>query len=549
MTRSTAPAPAMRHGRGAVLLVAALAIDAATAPRARPGSVARRRPVRPGPGAPVRLALRRGAAGRDPDRDPRGRRRRHRDPGLEGGHVRLRRGRPEPDRLRPRRDCGVNGLACFTRSAPNGFTMWFREQGHVYDWGTLRWCQSYTTAPNGCYDAETIALDEFGHVEGLDHHVNYADDHDYEDAVVQTFSRTKPAAGWNTHAFGPCDIDDAPAAVRPRRRWSDQGLDLPGPHDDADADRLAGLGRLRRERRPSPPSLQDRGAATRTAGSPQPARRPDRQPPAPRHRDDGLGRRRDHVGRPELGHLRRRGPPRDRLRVPRGLRRPGHEGLKGATSATFRVVVAGCAGSTCPLAPPAAAAPAGRPEARRDRSTRRRAVARRLALASPSSCRSRRARARWPAEPVPERSPARHDRAADAAAAATPAPRDPTAEPDARRSARRTPPAALAGRRGRRPGRRAARLVHLGRRRVGQPVAAGRAGRRRRGRAVDRRPSPAARRFAAGRPAAHRAGATSPVGAIPVGSGAGPDRLRRPGVRVVDARGLGHFADGLGSAT
>ena len=102
--------------------------------------------------------------------------------------------------------CGVNGLACFTRDVPDGFTMWFREQGHVFDWGTMKWCQSYAKPPNGCYDAETIALDEFGHVEGLGHHVNRSDDSDYEDAVVQTFSRTKPATGWNRHAFGRCDI-------------------------------------------------------------------------------------------------------------------------------------------------------------------------------------------------------------------------------------------------------------------------------------------------------------------------------------------------------
>ena len=102
--------------------------------------------------------------------------------------------------------CGVNGLACFTRDVPNGFTIWLREQGHVYDWGTLKWCQSYSSPPNGCYDAETITLDELGHVEGLDHHVNYADDSDYLDAVVQTYSRTKPYAGWNAHAFGRCDI-------------------------------------------------------------------------------------------------------------------------------------------------------------------------------------------------------------------------------------------------------------------------------------------------------------------------------------------------------
>lgn len=102
--------------------------------------------------------------------------------------------------------CGVNGLACFTRDVPDGFTIWLREQGHVYDWGTLKWCQSYTQPPNGCYDAETIAVDELGHVEGLDHHVNYSSDSDHEDAVVQTFSRTKPATGWNRHAFGRCDV-------------------------------------------------------------------------------------------------------------------------------------------------------------------------------------------------------------------------------------------------------------------------------------------------------------------------------------------------------
>jgi hypothetical protein len=102
--------------------------------------------------------------------------------------------------------CGVNGLACFTRDAPDGFTMWLREQGHVFDWGTLKWCQAYSSAPNGCYDAETIALDEFGHVETLNHHVNWSDDSDYEDAVVQTFSRTKPTTGWNLHTFRRCDV-------------------------------------------------------------------------------------------------------------------------------------------------------------------------------------------------------------------------------------------------------------------------------------------------------------------------------------------------------
>ena len=84
--------------------------------------------------------------------------------------------------------------------------MWFREQGHVFDWGTLKWCQAYTSPPNGCYDAENVALDEFGHVEGLGHHDNFDNDSDYLDAVVQTYSRTKPSAGYNRHVFGRCDV-------------------------------------------------------------------------------------------------------------------------------------------------------------------------------------------------------------------------------------------------------------------------------------------------------------------------------------------------------
>ena len=102
--------------------------------------------------------------------------------------------------------CGVNGIACFTRTLPDRFTMWFRAQGHVFDWGTLKWCDAYTTPPNGCYDVENVALDEFGHIEGLAHHVNYSDNRDYTDAVVQTYSRTKPSTGYDAHRFGVCDV-------------------------------------------------------------------------------------------------------------------------------------------------------------------------------------------------------------------------------------------------------------------------------------------------------------------------------------------------------
>lgn len=102
--------------------------------------------------------------------------------------------------------CGVKGIACFTRNPPTSFTMWMREQGHVFDWGSLRWCQAYSSWPNGCFDVENIMLDEFGHVEILDHHGNFSDEADYLDAVVQTKSRAKPASGWNAHSFGRCDV-------------------------------------------------------------------------------------------------------------------------------------------------------------------------------------------------------------------------------------------------------------------------------------------------------------------------------------------------------
>ncbi|MDO8484642.1 MAG: hypothetical protein Q7S35_06820 [Candidatus Limnocylindrales bacterium] len=102
--------------------------------------------------------------------------------------------------------CSPIGIACFSRSAPTSFSMWMREQGHKFDWGSLRWCQAYTTWPDGCYDVENIMLDEFGHVEILDHHSTFTSESDYTDAVVQTGSHAKPKAGWNAHAFGRCDV-------------------------------------------------------------------------------------------------------------------------------------------------------------------------------------------------------------------------------------------------------------------------------------------------------------------------------------------------------
>jgi hypothetical protein len=101
--------------------------------------------------------------------------------------------------------CGVNALACMRRDPPDWFGVWYRENGHRYDWGTLRWCEM-TGSPAGCYEARNVAIHEFGHVMILDHHVNLPDDSDALDSVMQTYQPAKPKAGWNAHAYARCDV-------------------------------------------------------------------------------------------------------------------------------------------------------------------------------------------------------------------------------------------------------------------------------------------------------------------------------------------------------
>jgi hypothetical protein len=103
--------------------------------------------------------------------------------------------------------CGAVGAACANRSgAPESFTMAFRRQGYPFDWGTLRWCQAYDSAPNGCYDAETVALHEFGHALNLGHHQLLADESDFRDTVMAPIVRSKPRAGYDVRRYGPCDL-------------------------------------------------------------------------------------------------------------------------------------------------------------------------------------------------------------------------------------------------------------------------------------------------------------------------------------------------------
>jgi hypothetical protein len=102
--------------------------------------------------------------------------------------------------------CSAAGIACFNRAgAPTSFRMWYRQHGYWFDWGQLRWCEAPGGSANGCYEARTIGLDEFGHVQILGHHVNHANQSDYLDAVVQAVSRAKPKVGWQVRSYGVCD--------------------------------------------------------------------------------------------------------------------------------------------------------------------------------------------------------------------------------------------------------------------------------------------------------------------------------------------------------
>ena len=101
--------------------------------------------------------------------------------------------------------CGVNALACMRRDPPGWFGVWYRENGHRYDWGTLRWCEM-TGSPTGCFEAENVALHELGHVMILDHHVNLPDNSDALDAIMQRIQPAKPKAGWNAHRYARCDV-------------------------------------------------------------------------------------------------------------------------------------------------------------------------------------------------------------------------------------------------------------------------------------------------------------------------------------------------------
>jgi len=102
--------------------------------------------------------------------------------------------------------CGTNGLACANAwNAPNSFKVAYREHGHRFDWGLLRWCALQSPITDGCFDAEMVTIHELGHVHGLDHYPAVPES-DHADSVLHSASRARPRDGWDAHAFGRCDI-------------------------------------------------------------------------------------------------------------------------------------------------------------------------------------------------------------------------------------------------------------------------------------------------------------------------------------------------------
>lgn len=92
------------------------------------------------------------------------------------------------------------------RNVPDSYNIRLRPHGHVLDWGTLRWCQYWSSnPPNGCYDAELITLHEFGHVQTLGH-VDESLGEPWLDSIMHAGPRTKAKIGWNEHDYGRCDV-------------------------------------------------------------------------------------------------------------------------------------------------------------------------------------------------------------------------------------------------------------------------------------------------------------------------------------------------------
>lgn len=115
-------------------------------------------------------------------------------------------------------DSGGNGMIRYTATFPSGcstsiacashsadsWTLRMRPHGYDFRWGMLRWCER--SGGDGCFDAEHVALHEFGHALGLDHPEERGYHLPPASTVMHRVTPSKPESSWNRHAFGSCDV-------------------------------------------------------------------------------------------------------------------------------------------------------------------------------------------------------------------------------------------------------------------------------------------------------------------------------------------------------
>ena len=97
----------------------------------------------------------------------------------------------------------LNAIACASHEA-DAWTLRMRPHGYDFRWGELRWCQKANA--DGCFDAERVALHEFGHVIGLDHPEAAGFRLSPSATVMHQVSPSRPHPAWDRHGFGSCDV-------------------------------------------------------------------------------------------------------------------------------------------------------------------------------------------------------------------------------------------------------------------------------------------------------------------------------------------------------
>ena len=97
----------------------------------------------------------------------------------------------------------ANAIACASHDA-DAWTLRMRPHGHDFRWGELRWCQK--TNSDGCFDAERVAIHEFGHIVGLDHPETAGFRLAPSTTVMHQVSPSRPHAAWDRDSFGACDV-------------------------------------------------------------------------------------------------------------------------------------------------------------------------------------------------------------------------------------------------------------------------------------------------------------------------------------------------------